>query len=322
MSDVIERIPGDDRLTTFPIGRPAVFEMYETATRCFWVPAEIDFSKDPEDYESSRLTDHHRRFIDYVMAFFASLDKLVNVNIVERFKRDFDIYEIDMFYDFQVAMENIHGHTYSLQIDTIIRDPVKRAHLIDSVRTIPVITRMAEWIRRCVESDEGIGARLLRMVAVEGIFFIGAFCAIYWIGDMGLMPGFVQANELISRDETLHTEFALLLYTMLRPEHRLATDEVHAIMREAMKIADQFVAEAIPFDMPSMNARLMRQYLECQVDNLLALIDEPALYGSANPFGFMEKINMPNRTNFFERRVSEYGRAAAPSSGFDIAEEF
>lgn len=319
----IEPIPGDNRLTTFPVSRQSIFDMYVTATRCFWVPTEIDFSKDPIDYETSpKMTEHMRHFINYVMAFFASLDKLVNVNIVERFKADFGIYEVDLFYDFQVAMENIHGHTYSLQIETIVRDAAKRQELIDSVHTIPVIGRMAEWIKQCVASDEGIGARLLRMVAVEGIFFIGAFCAIYWIGEFGIMPGLVHANELIQRDETLHTLFALHLYTLLRPEHKLSDEEIYTIMREAMDVAWQFVKEAIPMDMPSMNQRLMMQYLECQVDNLLTVIDVPPMYGSTNPFGFMEKINMPNRTNFFEKRVSEYSRAVSSSSGFEVADDF
>ncbi|MFA5522669.1 MAG: ribonucleotide-diphosphate reductase subunit beta [Castellaniella sp.] len=305
----IEPIPEDTRLTALPIGRQETWEWYLKSVNCFWVPQDIDFSQDPEDYENSpKMTDDMRRFIDYVMAFFASLDQLVNVNILERFLKDFPILEVEFFYNFQTMMENIHAHTYSLQIDTIIRDPAKREHLLKSIETIPVIKRMGSWITDTADSQEGIGRRLLRMVAVEGIFFIGAFCAIYWIGSFGLMKGLVQANELIQRDESLHTEFAIHLYSMLRPEHQLSDGEIHELMRDAMEIANEFVAEAIPFDMLSMNQRLMTQYLECQVDGLLTLLGVPLLYGSTNPFGFMEMINMPNKTNFFEKRVTEYGR--------------
>lgn len=319
----INPIPADTRLTALPIGRPDIWEWYEKARDCFWVPAEIDFSQDPIDYtDSPKMTDDMRRFIDYVMAFFASLDQLVNVNIVERFLHDFPILEVEFFYNFQVMMENIHSHTYSLQIETIIRDPIKRQLLLDSVKTIPVVAKMAEWIKDTASSTESIGRRLLRMVAVEGIFFIGAFCAIYWIGEFGLMKGLVQANELIQRDETLHTLFALHLYSILNPQHKLSDEEIHELMRDAMVIANQFISEAIPNNMPSMNRELMRQYLECQVDGILTILEVPILYGSANPFGFMEKLNMTNKTNFFERRVTEYRKgSAAKSLGKDYIDE-
>lgn len=320
----IDPIAGDERLTAFPISRPGIWEYYKDAQRSFWAPDEIDFSKDRDDYENHpKMTDGIRRAIDYINAFFASLDKMVNINIVERFKKDFEIYEVDCFYDFQVAMENIHGETYSLQLDTIVKDKKKRQHLLDSVKTIPVIKKMAKWIEQCINSNASAGERLIRMACVEGIFFMGAFCIIYWLQDQGMMKGMGQANESIARDESLHTMIAMFLYTMLRQEHQISKAEIYGIFKDAVAIATEFVRDAIPVNLPEMNADLMTTYLECQADNLITLLDLPALYGSKNPFSYMEKLNLTNRTNFFERRVSEYSRAKSGDQvDFETVEDF
>ena len=186
----IELIPSDVRLATFPIGRRDLWKFYKLAQSCFWVPEDVDLSKDCADYDSHpKMTDGIRRSIDYILAFFSNLDKMVNINITERFKKDFSIYEIDCFYDLQLAMENIHGELYSLQLETLIRDPIKKAHLLNSVSTIPVIKKMSDWINLCVSSSASSGERLIRMVCVEGLFFMSSFCIIYWLADRGLMRG-------------------------------------------------------------------------------------------------------------------------------------
>lgn len=320
----IEPIPGDSRLTAFPISREGIWAYYKDAQRCFWTPVEVDLSKDRDDYKN-KLNDSEKRFIDYVLAFFASLDKLVNVNITERFKGDISIFEVDCFYDLQVAIENIHSEMYSLLLDTIISDENKKKHLLNSVTEIPVIEEMGKWIHECIDSKARFGERLLRMACVEGIFFIGAFCAIYWLQNKpgGLMKGLTQSNELISKDESLHTMFSIYLYTLLVPEAKIPQSQIVKIFKDAVKIASDFITEALPNNLAEMNSSLMITYIECSADNLITLLGLEPIYKSRNPFHFMEKFNLPNRTNFFERRVTEYAKPEnSDQSEFETVENF
>lgn len=304
----IKPISGDRRLTFFPVCRPGLHQYYKDAQRCFWTPEEIDFSKDREHYDS-RLTPGQRRFVDRVLAFFAASDKIVNMNLAKRFKDDVPIMEAECFYDLQMAMENVHAETYALQLDTIVSDPRRRDALLDALNTLPAIKSMTDWMFTCMNSNESFAKRVLRMACAEGVFFSGCFCAIYWLqNSAGLMPGLGHANELIARDEGLHTMFALFLYTMIEPDQRAAEHEVHEIFDAAVQIAKTFILDALPEPLPSMNAPMMSQYIEYVADNLLTLIDVKPLYRTKNPFIFMEQLNLENRTNFFERRVSEYSK--------------
>jgi ribonucleotide reductase beta subunit family protein with ferritin-like domain len=232
----------------------------------------------------------------------------VNVNLAKRFKEDVPIIEVEMFYDFQMMMENIHAETYSLQLETIVNDVAKRDRLLNALNTIPSIRALTDWMKNCIESHENFAKRLLMMACAEGIFFSGCFCAIYWLQNNGLMPGLGHANELIARDEGLHTRFALHLYNMIEPAHKLSCAQIHSLFGEAVKLAKEFTNDALPEPLAEMNADLMSKYIESVADNLLCMIDVPILYGTKNPFAFMNQINFDNRTNFFERRVSEYAK--------------
>jgi ribonucleotide reductase beta subunit family protein with ferritin-like domain len=311
--------PEDSRLTTFPLHRPNIFKWYEDALSCYWVPTDINFSKDVEHYET-KLTPNMQRFVKHVLAFFAASDGIVNINLAKRFREDLPILEVGYFYDFQIMMENIHAHTYSLQLDAIIPDSTERNNLLNAVTTMPIIKKMAEFMFKCIKSTAKFAERLLRMACVEGILFTGCFCAIYWLANRGLMPGLSHANELISRDEALHTIFALFIYWMLLD--KLSHDDVYAIISEAVELASEFIREALPNGLPEMNAGLMIDYIKSQADNLLTLIDVPKLYNTKHNFHFMEQINQTNRTNFFERRVSEYSRTkVSETKDYEIAED-
>jgi ribonucleotide reductase beta subunit family protein with ferritin-like domain len=242
------------------------------------------------------------------LAFFAASDGIVNLNLAERFKKDIGILEATYFYDFQMMMENVHAQTYSLLLETIIPDSKERADLLNAIETIPVIAKMSQYMFKCIQSDAPLPERLLRMACVEGLFFTGCFCAIYWLQSRGLMPGLGMSNELIARDEGLHTMFAMFLYTLIEPQYKLNQAQVAAILTEAVDLAKEFILDALPNGLRSMNAQLMTDYIQCQADNLATLIDMNPIYGSTHDFPYMEQINLSNRTNFFERRVTEYGR--------------
>lgn len=321
MSQPIALIPEDSRLTTFPIARPALWSYYQDATKCYWTVEEISPSLDIQHYET-RLTDGERRFIQHVLAFFAASDGIVNLNLAKRFKEDVSILEANYFYDFQIAMENVHANTYSLLLDAIIPDREDRDRLLNAAQTMPVIKKMSAYMFKCMESDAPFADRLLRMACVEGIFFTGCFCAIYWLQNRGLMPALGHSNELIARDEALHTMFALFMYTMIEHDQQLSVARVHAVMTEAVELAKEFIIDALPEGLSEMNAELMIPYIECQADNLMSLIDVPVLYGSKHDFHFMEQINLTNRTNFFERRVSEYAKAQADTSDYTFDADF
>lgn len=300
-------LPEDSRLTTFPIIRPELFELYQQATRCYWTVEEIPLSTDAIDYET-KLTPPEQHFVKHILAFFAASDGIININILERFKADVPILEAGYFYDYQVMMENVHAHTYSLLLDTIIPSQAERDMLLNAIKTMPIITEISEFIFRCINSDASFADRVLRMACIEGILFTGCFCAIYWLASRGLMPGLSLSNELISRDEGLHARFALHLYNMIDPDHKLERTEIVTIFTEAVDLSKKFIRTALPTRLPEMNAELMTEYIQCYADNLLTLIHQEPIYNSKNPFGFMEQINLTNRTNFFERRVSEYSK--------------
>jgi len=318
----IKLIPEDSRLTTFPIARPAIFAYYQDAYKSFWTPEEISLSKDVQDFET-RLTPAEKHFVERVLAFFAASDGIVNLNLVQRFKKDIPILEVGYFYDFQITIENIHAQTYSILLDTCITDPKRRVELLNAIKTIPIITKMSEYMFECINADAPFAERLLRMACVEGIFFSGCFCAIYWLTSRGLMPGLGLSNELIARDEGLHFTFALFLFELIDPEYRPAREKIQDIVREAVNIAIEFVNDALPVDLPEMNVKLMSKYVESKADDMLTMINTPIIYGSKHEFSFMDQINLTNRTNFFERRVSEYGKVnRAEKTHFEVATDF
>lgn len=311
----------DSRLTTFPIIRKSLWDYYEDASRSYWTPAELSVSTDKIHYET-RLTPGEKRFVKHILAFFAASDGIVNLNIVKRFRKDVPFYEAKVFYDFQIMMENIHAHTYSMLLDEIVPSKTERELLLNAIQTMPIIKKMSDYMFDTINSKESFPVRLLRMACVEGIFFSGCFCAIYWLQNRQLMPALGHSNELIARDEGLHTVFALLLYTMILPELKLTVETVHRIFRDAVKLASEFINEALPTGLSEMNAELMLKYIECQADNLVTLIDIPPIYNSKNPFPFMEQINLINRTNFFERRVSEYAKAKITKDDGGLDDDF
>lgn len=298
----------DSRLTTFPIMRKSLWDYYLDASRLYWTPAEINLSTDKSDYET-KLSPGEKRFVKHILAFFAASDGIVNLNIVERFRAEIPFYEAKVFYNFQVMIEDVHAHTYSMLLDEIIPSKKEREELLSAIKTMPIIEKMSNYMFETIKSGESFPVRLIRMACVEGIFFTGCFCAIYWLQNRHLMPALGHSNELIARDEGLHTVFALFLYEMIIPEFKLPIDKVHEIFRDAVKLAKEFISEALPTGLSEMNAELMSKYIECQADNLITLLELPPIYNSKNPFQFMEQINLINRTNFFERRVSEYAKA-------------
>lgn len=303
---------GDDRLTTFPINRKGVYGFYTDASLSYWTPGEISFAKDSEDWP--KLSPQMQHCIKSIVAFFAASDAIVNVNIMKRFRKEIPILEVRYFYEYQVMIENVHAITYSMSLDSIVPEASERDRLLNAVKTIPIVGKMSQYMFRCIASNEPFAKRILRMACVEGVFFTGCFCIIYWLQSRGLMPGLGHANELIARDEGLHTVFALFLYDMIRPELKLSTEEVHQIFEEAVEIAVEFIRYALPEGMPEMNATLMTEYVKYCADNLIVMIGHPERYKAVNDFHFMDQINMKNRTNFFERRVGDYSKVAQGDS--------
>ena len=294
-----------DRFVLFPIKHDAVWKMYKQHEASFWTAEEIDLSSDIADWE--KLNDDERHFIKHVLAFFAASDGIVNENLVLNFMREVQIPEARCFYGFQIAIENIHAETYSLLIDTYIKDPVESAYLFNAIETVDCVKKKAEWALRWIDDAPSFAHRLIAFAAVEGIFFSGSFCSIYWLKSRGLMPGLTFSNELISRDEGLHCDFACLLYSML--ENKLPVEEVQAIISEAVENEKEFVTDALPVSLIGMNAELMQQYIEFVADRLLVALGVPKIYNTSNPFPFMEMISLQGKTNFFEKRVGEYQKA-------------
>lgn len=267
----------------------------------------MDLLKDMHDW-NGRLNDNERRFISHVLAFFAASDGIVNENLVERFSTEVQVAEARCFYGFQIMMENIHSETYSLLIDTYIKDPAERERLFDAIENIPCVKRKADWALRWISDKRSTFAeRLVAFAAVEGIFFSGSFAAIFWLKKRGLMPGLTFSNELISRDEGMHTDFACLLFSHLR--RRPHPDTVERVITEAVKIEQEFLTDALPVRLIGMNAELMCQYIEFVADRLLVSFGNEKVYKATNPFDFMDMISLQGKANFFERRVSDYSKA-------------
>ena len=301
----------ENRFVLFPIDYPAIFEKYKQAVASFWSVEEVDLSKDGNDWEA--LTENERHFIEHVLAFFAGSDGIVTENLAQRFMNDIQIQEAKCFYGFQIAMENIHSEMYSLLIDTYIRDAKRKHELFNAIDLIPCIKKKADWALRYIDSDKAtFQERLVAFAAVEGIFFSGSFCAIFWLKKRGLMPGLTFSNELISRDEGLHTEFATVIYSML--QNKLDKSRLQQIITDAVEIEKEFITESIPCRLIGMNAELMKKYIEFVADRLLVQLGNDKHYNSENPFQFMEMISMEGKTNFFEKRVADYSKANVSSN--------
>lgn len=307
-----------------PIKYPQLWAAYKQAEACFWTAEEVDLSHDTEDW--ARLSDDERHFVLHVLAFFAGADGIVNDNLATRFMGDVAPPEAKAFYGFQIAMENIHSETYALLIDTYVDDPVVKARMFNAVNDIPCVRRKAEWAKRWIDDPRAsFASRCVAFACVEGIFFSGAFCAIFWLKERGVLPGLCFSNELISRDEALHTEFAVQMHGLLQPENRLTAGEARTMITDAVDIEKEFIIDALPCRMLGMNADMMGRYIEFVADRLLVQLGFPAEYGASNPFAFMERISLTNKTNFFEGRVSEYARSgvakAVANGPADTAED-
>lgn len=296
----------ENRFVMFPIQEQSIFDMYKKQIDCFWRVEEVDLSKDKASWET--LNDNEKHFISMILAFFAASDGIVIENLGSRFITEIQLSEARAFYGFQMAMENIHSEMYSLLIDQYIKDSDKKQQLFKGLNTFPCIKKKGEWAQKWIESTtSNFATRLIAFACVEGIFFSGAFCSIYWLKTRGLMPGLTFSNELISRDEALHTEFAILVYSKL--QNKLTQNEIYAIVTEAVNIEKEFIIEALPCRLIGMNSSLMTMYIEYVADRLLTQLGYEKIYHSKNPFSFMELISIEGKTNFFEKRVGEYALA-------------
>src|SRR3954471_9935166 len=293
-----------ERFVLFPIKYPKVWEMYKRHEASFWTAEEVDLHADLKDWVS--LSDDEKHFVKHVLAFFAASDGIVNENLAVNFMREVQIPEARCFYGFQIMMENIHSEMYSLLIDTYIKDATERRYLFNAMETVPCVKKKAEWALRWINNGS-FAERLVAFAAVEGIFFSGSFCSIFWLKKRGLMPGLSTSNEFISRDEGMHCDFACLLYGML--ENKLPKEQVQAIIRDAVAYEHEFVTDALPVSLIGMNAKMMCQYIEFVADRLLISLGCDKIYNSTNPFDFMEMISLQGKTNFFEKRVSEYKKS-------------
>jgi ribonucleoside-diphosphate reductase beta chain len=313
-----------DRFVIFPIKHNDIWEYYKKSEASFWTAEEIDLSNDTADW-NNKLNDNERHFIKHVLAFFAASDGIVNENLAINFLNEVQYPEARFFYGFQVMMENIHSETYSLLIDTYIKDPVEKDKLLHAVETVPCVGKKADWALTWI-SNGSFAERLIAFAAVEGIFFSGSFCSIFWLKKRGLMPGLSFSNELISRDEGLHCDFACMLYSDHIKE-KLPKEKVTQIITDAVTIEKEFVSDAIPVRLIGMNADLMCQYIEFCADRLLLALGCDKFYNASNPFDFMEMISLQGKTNFFEKRVAEYQKSGVMNNKeennvFNLDEDF
>merc|ERR1711966_454929 len=304
------------RWVMFPIQYPAVWEMYKKHEASFWTAEEIDLSQDNKDWD--KLTDAEQHFIKHVLAFFAASDGIVLENLASQFSTEVQLPEGRAFYGFQMAMENIHSETYSLLIEQYIREPAEKEKIFDAIHTMPAVREKAEWAAQWMQKDNSFAERVVAFAAVEGILFSGSFCAIYWLKKRGLMPGLTFSNELISRDEGLHTEFACLLYSML--QNQLPDDVVHTLIRGAVDAERRFICDALSCDLIGMNNELMTRYIEFVADRLLVALGHSEIFHATNPFDWMELISLQGKTNFFEKRVGEYQKAGVMASAGEASE--
>ena len=307
-----------DRFVIFPIKHHDIWEFYKKAEASFWTAEEIDLSDDIAQYE--KLSEGERHFINNVLAFFAASDGIVNENLAENFVSEVQYAEAKFFYGFQIMMENIHSETYSLLIDTYVKNPEEQEKYFKAIETIPCVKKKAEWALEWIDSPS-FAERLIAFAAVEGIFFSGSFCSIFWLKKRGLMPGLSFSNELISRDEGLHCDFACHLHN----EHvidKVPEEKIKHIIGSALEIEKEFITESLPVDLIGMNSDLMKQYLEFVADRLLLDLKCGKVYNSDNPFDFMQNIALENKTNFFEKRVAEYSKSGVGENTEDVGLNF
>lgn len=298
--------PNPGRFVIFPIQYPDVWKFYLRHKASFWTPEEIDLSADIDHWEN-KLNDNERHFVSHVLAFFAASDGIVNENLANRFMSEVQLPEARFFYGFQIMMENEHSHTYSLLIDTYIKNAEEKTRLFNAIETMPCVQLKARWALRWVESDASFAERLVAFAAVEGIFFSGSFCAIFWLKKRGLMPGLTFSNELISRDEGLHCDFACHLFKMLA--RKPSNETVRTIIKDAVECEKVFTDKSLPVALLGMNSAQMQEYIEFCADRLCNELIGEQIYGTANPFDWMELISLQGKTNFFEKRVGEYQKA-------------
>jgi ribonucleotide reductase beta subunit family protein with ferritin-like domain len=311
-----------NRYVLFPIKYNSMYELYKKAESTFWTASEIDLVKDNNDWEHA-LNDNERNFIKNIIGFFAGSDGIIMENLAQRFLREIQIPEARAFYSYQIFNESIHSETYSLLIDTYIKDTEEKNKIFNSIENIPCVAKKAQWAYKWIENkDVSFATRLLSFAIVEGVFFSGSFCAIYWLKKRGLMPGLTFSNELISRDEGLHCEFACLLYSYIK--NKVPESIVYEIFQEAVSIEKEFITESIPCAMIGMNSTMMCQYIEFIANRLLLQLGYDKLWEAENPFDFMELISLRPKTNFFELRVGEYTKSTINenSNNFSFSNDF
>jgi ribonucleoside-diphosphate reductase subunit M2 len=324
MSKVINEpllTPDDNRFVMFPIKYQDIWEMYLKQVAQFWVPDEVDLSKDMSHWNS--LSQHEQFFISMILAFFAASDGIVLENLAQRFMGDIQVSEARAFYGFQIAMENIHSHTYSNLIEHYIKDSSEKDRLFNAITNFPCIKKKSDWAQKWIHDHRSsFASRLVAFACVEGIFFSGAFCSIFWLKKRGLMPGLTFSNELISRDEALHCEFAVLLYSKLLK--KLDKNRIHEIIREAVEIETEFICEALSCKLIGMNSDLMTQYIKFVADRLCLQLGYKKIYNVGNPFDWMELISLDGKSNFFERKVGDYALAdrSNADNAFNFSEDF
>jgi len=298
--------PDDNRFVMFPIKHEDIWQMYQKQVDCFWRPEEIDLSKDLAHWDGLNKDEQH--FISMILAFFAASDGIVLENLAQRFMSDVQISEARAFYGFQIAMENIHSHTYSNLIETYIKNKEEKFNLFNAISNYPCIKKKSDWAQKWIHDNRSsFATRLVAFACVEGIFFSGAFCSIFWLKKRGLMPGLTFSNELISRDEALHCEFAVLLYSKLIK--KIDKSRIHEIIKESVEIETEFICEALPCKLIGMNSQLMTQYIQFVADRLCVQLGYKKIYNVNNPFDWMELISLEGKTNFFEKKISEYALA-------------
>ena len=313
--------PDDNRFVMFPIKHQDIWEMYQKQVDCFWRPEEIDLSKDLTHWEG--LNKDEQTFISMILAFFAASDGIVLENLAQRFMSDVQVSEARAFYGFQIAMENIHSHTYSNLIETYIKDKDEKGKLFNAIANFPCIKKKSDWAQKWIHDNRSsFATRLVAFACVEGIFFSGAFCSIFWLKKRGLLPGLTFSNELISRDEALHCEFAILLYSKLIK--KIDKDRIHEIIKEAVEIEIEFICEALPCRLIGMNSESMTQYIQFVADRLAVQLGYKKIYNVLNSFPFMELISLESKTNMFEKKIDAYALADKTKTinDFDFTEDF
>jgi ribonucleotide reductase beta subunit family protein with ferritin-like domain len=313
----------NNRFVIFPIKHDRIWKAYKDAVSTFWTPEEVQLTKDKNDWE--KLSDNERHFIENVLAFFAGSDGIVIENLGKRFMNDIEIPEVRAFYSYQMFIENVHSEMYSLLIDTYIDDSSKKTKLFNAIETIPCIKKKAEWAIKWIDDkNSNFAMRLIAFAIVEGIFFSGSFCSIYWLKKRGLMPGLTFSNELISRDEGMHTDFAVLLYSMI--QNKLSQEIINEMFKDAVKIEKEFIIDSIPCNLIGMNSELMSQYIEFVADRLITQLGYEKIWKTENPFDFMELISLRPKSNFFEVRVGEYKKSGVgkteEETSFAMSEDF